>query len=63
MNDEMEKMWKEAVVVSCHFPGGAEENRITGVPAEIRTDNIPNTCVNRTKFHSTLKPRYNTING
>lgn len=37
-----------------HFPGGTEGKRIPGVPAKIRTKNIPNTSVKRTKFHSTL---------
>jgi hypothetical protein len=46
-------------VVSSHFPGGTAKKRITGVPAEIRTENIPNTSVSRAKFHSTLKPRHN----
>lgn len=39
-------------VVSPHFPGETEEKQIPGVPAKIRTKNIPNTSVMRTKFHS-----------
>jgi hypothetical protein len=45
MNDEPERIWKEAIVVlPQHLPGRIEENhekRTVGVPAEIRTEDLP----------------------
>jgi hypothetical protein len=42
VNDELERMWKEAIVAECvlsrHLFGGTEKttkNRIAGLPAEI----------------------------
>jgi hypothetical protein len=54
MNDELERICKEAIVAyfkvpSWNSPEGTEENhgkpqvRMTGVPAEIRTGLLPNT--------------------
>jgi hypothetical protein len=54
VNDEWERMWKEAVVAQLkvlpvHLPGWTKENprktliRTVSVPAEFRTYSLPNT--------------------
>jgi hypothetical protein len=56
-NDELEGIWKEAIVISWYLPSRTEENRgrPDPVPAEIQTEHLPTTsqelCRCATYYH------------
>jgi hypothetical protein len=61
MNDETGKDLERSSgglieVLSRQFPRETEENLIAGVPAQIPTEDLPNTSREPAKFSPTLKP-------
>jgi hypothetical protein len=63
MHDELERIWKEAVVPNRHFLKRLRKIRktsftIAGAPAEIRTGDLPNVNVGSYRYTSLVDNLY-----